>query len=290
MKTVKFRLINDSHEAAAAALVDDLSRNQGVPAAKLLLALAEKIRADIPEKKRISYGRYSVIKELGLFIFPLLTDAGIDCIEFGKGLFDDAAADPFVKSLGLQLMSIAAGKEGPESAGFAAALDYFELSAAADDWILRECTAGFIRKLVQLYQKPMLSWYLMMVKSGNPMKRRFACESLRPVADNGWFKKNPDFPWEVIPHLFHEADPYPRTSAGNSLSDWMRVDQERTLPVVRELASNGDKNSYWIAHRACRNLVKKEPLLVMDLLGADEYVYKDRKFYRIRKSRFQSAI
>ncbi|MEX1377816.1 MAG: hypothetical protein AB1Z23_10165 [Eubacteriales bacterium] len=35
-----------------------------------------------------------------------------------------------------------------------------------------------------------------------------------------------------------------------------------------------------IAHRACRNLVKDDPERVMDALGTDEYIYKDRKYKR----------
>ena len=46
--------------------------------------------------------------------------------------------------------------------------------------------------------------------------------------------------------------------------------------LVKELVDSGDKNSYWIAYRACRNLVKKEPIKVMDLLKVDEYKYKKR--------------
>ena len=41
-----------------------------------------------------------------------------------------------------------------------------------------------------------------------------------------------------------------------------------------------DGNSRWIATRACRNLVKQEPVRVMDLLGVDEYRYKDRVYKR----------
>jgi hypothetical protein len=54
------------------------------------------------------------------------------------------------------------------------------------------------------------------------------------------------------------------------------VDENIAWPIVKELAENGDENSHWIAYRACRNLVKKEPLKVMDLLGVEEYKYKSR--------------
>jgi hypothetical protein len=58
-------------------------------------------------------------------------------------------------------------------------------------------------------------------------------------------------------------------------------DLARRLPdlvydLVKELVDSGDKNSYWIAYRACRNFVKKEPIKVMDLLKVDEYKYKKR--------------
>ena len=106
-----------------------------------------------------------------------------------------------------------------------------------------------------------------MVRSEDPNQRRFVSESLRPVVENRWFHKEPEYALGVIKHLFKESAPYPRTSVGNSLSDWMRVDQEIAWPIVVELAGNGDKNSYWIAYRACRNFVKKEPVLVMEMLG-----------------------
>jgi hypothetical protein len=46
------------------------------------------------------------------------------------------------------------------------------------------------------------------------------------------------------------------------------------------LVASGDKNSYWIAYRACRNLVKKDPKRVMNLLGIDEYRYKKTVYKR----------
>ncbi len=49
---------------------------------------------------------------------------------------------------------------------------------------------------------------------------------------------------------------------------------------MKKLAGSGNDNSYWIAYRACRNLVKKEPVLVMDILKIDRYKYKDRDVER----------
>jgi hypothetical protein len=60
----------------------------------------------------------------------------------------------------------------------------------------------------------------------------------------------------------------------------VRSSPELIFTIVEELATNGDDNSRWIAHRACRNLVKKEPERVLDVLDVDEYHYKDRHYHR----------
>ena len=80
--------------------------------------------------------------------------------------------------------------------------------------------------------------------------------------------------------MFRESAPYPRTSVGNNLSDLARRLPELVYGLVEELVASGDKNSYWIAYRACRNLVKQEPVRVMDLLQVDEYKYKKAVYKR----------
>jgi 3-methyladenine DNA glycosylase AlkC len=80
--------------------------------------------------------------------------------------------------------------------------------------------------------------------------------------------------------MFRESSPYPRTSVGNNLSDLARKLPDLVCDLVRGLVDSGDKNSYWIAYRACRNLVKKDPIKVMDLLKTDEYKYKKRRYKR----------
>ena len=111
--------------------------------------------------------------------------------------YDNAEADPFVRSLGIQLVTVDADRSGhPETA-----LADIERAAADDDWIVRECSSGFVRKLVKNYPEVMHDWYLEMVKSEDPLKRRFASESLRPVAENSWFRKDPEY------GVFHNQAP-----------------------------------------------------------------------------------
>ena len=95
----------------------------------------------------------------------------------------------------------------------------FEKAAVDENWEIRERSAGFICKLIKKYPERMKRWYLKQVKSKNPMLRRFASESLCPVADNLWFKKHPEFAFSIINNLFKESIPYPGTSVGSNLSD-----------------------------------------------------------------------
>ena len=75
-------------------------------------------------------------------------------------------------------------------------------------------------------------------------------------------------------NLYKEPSPYPRTSVGNNLSDLARRLPNVIYGLVEELVDCGDENSYWIAYRACRNLVKADPVKVLNLLRVDEYRYK----------------
>jgi len=271
-----FTLINESHEKKIKNLLKKIELLSTQKIAGDLLKIIEIIRNDIPEKKKISYGRYNILKSMGIFMYPLMEEMTINIPSFCKKIYNDKKIDPFVRSLSIQIYSF----YGEKKEKLTDILKIFELAATDDQWEVRECSAGFIRKLIKKYPKELHSWYLKMVRDENPMKRRFASESIRPVADNKYFQNNPDFVFSIIKNLYFEPVEYPRTSVGNSLSDWMRINEELTLPIVKELAANGDKNSYWIAYRACRNLVKKEPLMVMDILKTNKYIYKDRKFYR----------
>jgi 3-methyladenine DNA glycosylase AlkC len=90
--------------------------------------------------------------------------------------------------------------------------------------------------------------------------------------------------------MFKESSTYPRTSVGNNLSDLARHLPDLTFEIVKELVASRDHNSYWIAYRACRNLVRREPTRVMRLLQTDEYRYKKKVYKRSEYPRNQSKI
>ena len=149
---------------------------------------------------------------------------------------------------------------------YKAVLPYFETAAASDDWELREHTQMFFRKLIKKYPGEMKPYLKNLAKSRDANLRRFAAETLRPVQENRWFYKQPEYPLSILRTMFRESAEYPRTAVGNNLSDLARRQPDMVYDIVGELTASGDKNSYWIAYRACRNLVKSDTIKVLDLL------------------------
>lgn len=153
-------------------------------------------------------------------------------------------------------------------------LPYFESAAMDENWDVREVAQMFFKKLIKKYPEQSKKYLLKLVRSEDANMRRFVVETLRPVQENLWFYKHPDYPLSILRNMFKENATYPRTSVGNNLSDLARKLPDLVYDLVKELVEGGDKNSYWIAYRACRNLVKKDPIKVMDLLKVNEYKKK----------------
>ena len=271
-----FQLITPTHHKKLSKIVKTIKNSTISEIVDNFYKLIEQIRSDIPEKKKISYGRYSIIKKMGLELHPLLIENMIDIFKFCDDIFKNTEHNQFVRSLAIQVVSV----EGLKEENLSKVLIIFKKAASDEKWEMRECSTGFIRKLIKKHTIELKKWYLTQVKSENPLLRRFVSESIRPVADNKWFKQRPEFCFAIIENLYAEKAAYPRTSVGNNLSDWSRIDKEKVFKIVEKLVKSKDKNSYWIAYRACRNLVKTEPIRVMDLLKIDEYKYKKRLHYR----------
>lgn len=240
-----------------------------------LRILKDDVYASIPASKRISRGITWVVERIAL----LLVQAS------GEEMQIDQLALAIYNLLdeGDQLSGVPIfmmgeyGKRYPEET-FA----FFERAGSSTDWVVREFAAGAFRRMISDNRQVAFDWLMTAVESDNPYLRRMVSETLRPVTDLKWLQKEPQVSLRVLRRLFHEKHPYPRTSVGNNLSDLSRGNPELILDIVRELVQNNDPNSYWIAYRACRNLVKKEPGRVMDLLGVDVYQYKDRNYSRER--------
>jgi len=231
--------------------------------------IIDELYANIPDSKRISYGRVHTVRVLSEYLFNYFNEIEAPTFQIVSNIFQKG--DDFkTKGAALGILSFIGLND------YRKVIPYFESAAADENWDVREMAQMFFKRLIKKHPDEMQDFLLKLVKSENPNIRRFVAESLRPVQENRWFYNNPDYPLSILKYLFRESARYPRTSVGNNLSNLARHLPDLVYDLVRELVDSGDKNSYWIAYRACRNLVKKEPIKVMDLLKVDEYKYKNR--------------
>ena len=252
-------------------------------AAKHVVASIENLYAAIPDNKRISIGIVYTIQELSKHLFSCLVKANAAVYEVGSTLFEES--DDF-RSRGVALGILSS--YGTDD--YAKVLPFFESSASSHKWEMRELSQMFFRKLIREKPDETKEYLLRLVNSEDANLRRFVSETLRPVKENRWFYAHPDYPLSILRNLFRESSEYPRTSVGNNLSDLARHLPELIFGIAKELVESSDRNSYWIAYRACRNLVKKEPVRVMDVLRVDEYRYKQRVHKRSDYPRDQGKV
>jgi len=254
-------------------ILDPAVRQEYAAATGQIAAVLVELYANIPADKRISYGRVHTVKVLADYLYTQLTAAGAPVFDIAANLYE-ASPDPLSKGVALGILSFC-GLDDHQPV-----LPFFEAAAAAGDWETRELAQMLFRKLIKKHPNDMKTFLLRLVESDDAHLRRFVGETLRPVQENRWFYAQPDYPLSILRRLFRESAPYPRTSVGNGLSDLAGRLPELVYSLVEELMAGGDKNSYWIAYRACRNLVKRDPIKVMDLLQVDEYRYKTAIYKR----------
>lgn len=242
-----------------------------------LRSLTSQIHAAIPARQRISRGITWVLQRAS-DLLAWGCDSPQQIISVAKILYANLAPDDRLMGVPVFLMAeygkLARLADAPD------VLEFFLQVATSKDWIVREFAAAGFRKLIGPSREVALPWLKEIAQSKDANLRRFASETLRPVTDNQWLNKEPEISLDILRYLFRESHPYPRTSVGNNLSDLARRNPELILGIVKELVASGDPNSYWIAYRACRNMVKQDPQKIMSILGVDEYHYKDRNYFR----------
>jgi 3-methyladenine DNA glycosylase AlkC len=257
----------------AAAILADLEESRAAIAVEKLRDLKNNLYTAIPDKKRQSRGITWVLMRLGL----LLTAACRD-LEYVRAaslaLLEAMKIEDRLVGVPIYMMA-EFGKTHPEET-----LNFFFTTCGSGQWEVREFAASGFRRVIKTNREVALPWLNQCAKNESPYVRRFTSETLRPVVENRWLNDAPYPSLDILRPLFCEPHSYPRTSVGNNLSDLARRNPDLILSIVQELVASGNKNSFWIAYRACRNMVKKDPERIMDIFGADEYHYKDRHFYR----------
>jgi 3-methyladenine DNA glycosylase AlkC len=272
MRTMKV-LDGETGKRIDDSIVEFLRRREYGVAMDSIAQIVDDVHANIPDNKRVSYGIVYAIRVLSEYLYGRLVQVDVPILPAASHMLR-ASADAKCRGVSLGLLSF----HGVGS--FEPVLPDFEAAAASPDWGTREFAQMFFRRMISHYPVEAREYLLRLAKSEDANVRRFVGETLRPVRENRWFYQDPDCPLSVIREMFQESSAYARTSVGNNLSDLARQCPDTVYRVVRELVDSGDKNSYWIACRACRNLVKTDPLKVMDLLKVDEYRYKERIYKR----------
>jgi 3-methyladenine DNA glycosylase AlkC len=255
------------------AIVTSLKQGDITQGIRNLEKLKDEVYTAIPDKQRRSRGITWVLQRICSMMIEVCSDK-VEVKDIAFILHENLGKTDKLQGVPIFLMA-EYGINNP-----IAALDFFEEVAKAEEWEIREFAAGGFQKILKPNKEIVLPWIKMMAASDNPNARRFVSEMLRPVSTGQWLRQEPGYSLGVLGFLFREAHPYPRTSVGNNLSDLSKYHPELILSIVKELVLSQDKNSYWIAHRACRNLVKEYPERVLDVLGVNEYHYKDRHYYR----------
>ena len=254
-------------------IIANLLQGKYAPAINCVPYVLEALYHNIPNNKRISFGRVYTIQVLSRYLFSSLFEMGANVYEIATTLFEKSE-DCQSKGIALGILSFYGIND------YEKVLPFFEASASSNNWDIREFAQMFFRKIIQKWPDEMREYLLMLTGSMDPNIRRFVSETLRPVKENRWSYGNPNYSLTILRNLFRESSEYPRTSVGNNLSDLARHLPDLVFEVVQELVASGDPNSCWIAYRACRNLVKREPIKVMNLLHIDEYRYKKRVYRR----------
>ncbi|MFX0168839.1 MAG: hypothetical protein ACFE89_05690 [Candidatus Hodarchaeota archaeon] len=233
--------------------------------------ILDALIGNIPPNRRSSYGRVHAIKILSQHLFIELSNRQVRILDVASDLFRQTQ-ESRSKGVWLGVLSHFGLEE------FQPVLPIFRTAAASTNWEIREFAQMLFRKIIKRHPNAAQTFLLNLVSSKDPNVRRFVAETLRPVQENQWFYTNPEYPLRVLRHLFTEKVPYARTSVGNNLSDLARRIPDLVYTLIGELVASENKDSFWIAYRACRNLVKTDPKKVMKLLGVKEYRYKSRVY------------
>ncbi|MBT8370046.1 MAG: hypothetical protein KJO34_03720, partial [Deltaproteobacteria bacterium] len=182
---------------AQTSIIEPLLHNDLIAALDNIPSQLDALYANIPDKKRISYGRVHTIKVLANYLYSQLLEEKASGITLASKLFETTKERRIV-SVALCLLSL----YGQEA--FPKAISYFEMAAMSDDWEVREFSQMFFRKIIQHHPDAINRYLLNKVQSKEPNLRRFVAETLRPCVENKWIYDQPDYSLCVLRHLYHE--------------------------------------------------------------------------------------
>jgi len=136
-------------------------------------------------------------------------------------------------------------------------LDHFDLSINAIAEITKRNTGEYaIRPYLRKYPKKTLRIMKRWAKSDNFHLRRLASEGLRPKLP--WstkldvFVDKPEPVFEILEILKEDEIKFVQKSVGNHLTDYLKVNPDPTIRLLKNWNKSKNPNTKWIVKRATR--------------------------------------
>ena len=138
-------------------------------------------------------------------------------------------------------------------------LDYFESSITGIEEVTKRNTGEYaIRPFIVKYPEKTLKIIEKWANSPNFHLRRLASEGLRPRLP--WapkldiFIENPAPVFKILEILNRDDIMFVKKSVANHLTDWIKVNREKTIPLIEEWKKMDNPNTKWIIKRATRKM------------------------------------
>lgn len=138
-------------------------------------------------------------------------------------------------------------------------LDFFEESMYAIEEITKLNTGEYaIRPFIRKYPEKTLDKMTEWAKSDNFHLRRLASEGLRPKLP--WATKleifiyNPKPVFDILETLKEDEVMFVKKSVANHLTDWLKVNKEPTVELIKKWSKSDNINTKWIIKRATRKI------------------------------------
>ena len=138
-------------------------------------------------------------------------------------------------------------------------LEHFGQSMYAIEEITKRNTGEYaIRPFLRMYPEETLLKMTEWAKSENFHLRRLASEGLRPKLP--WAKKldtftnNPEPVFGILEILKEDEVMFVKKSVANHLTDWLKVNKEPTVELIKKWSQSNNKNTKWIIKRATRKI------------------------------------
>ena len=115
-----------------------------------------------------------------------------------------------------------------------------------------------IRPFIRMYPADTLQRMTLWAKSENFHLRRLASEGLRPKlpwsAKLATFNDNPKPVFKILEMLKEDDVMFAKKSVANHLTDWLKVNKQPTVDLIKKWSKSDNKNTQWIIKKATRKI------------------------------------